>query len=405
MALIGKHVDKEDLQTVIDQLASEKEIVVTVSDPNKVPGGEKASGVGRPAATPPAGDLPGGKKQPEQGKVRQESLTQAQTYEKEDGTLVTYVFHGMITPVDATTATLRIQLMFITGIMVILSVLLAFLMARHVSRPMEDMNKSAKNLAKGDYGTRFCETDFLEIRELSDTLNEAAKELSKVEGFRRELLANIAHDLRTPLSLIYSYAEMMHDFPGEIRPEQTQVIMEETSRLSSLVNDVFEVSKLETGTQVLSCSSYPLTEQIAEIIRRMEALLRKEEISIVFEYQEAVYVEADSVKIGQVFYNLLQNAINYVGKDKQILVRQSLVNNQVKIEVIDHGDGIREEDTPYIWDRYYKVQKVHRRAVHGTGLGLCIVKKIMEMHGGGYGVESEPGAGSDFWFTLPHCGL
>ena len=109
---------------------------------------------------------------------------------------------------------------------------------------------------------------------------------------------------------------------------------------------------------------------------------------------------ADKVKITQAFYNLLINAINYTGKDKSIKVRQTISDGSVRIEVTDTGEGIPEENLPYIWDRYYKVDKTHKRAVTGTGLGLSIVKKVIELHGGEYGVQSQVGMGSTFWFSL-----
>ena len=119
-----------------------------------------------------------------------------------------------------------------------------------------------------------------------------------------------------------------------------------------------------------------------------------------FSAEKEVWVEGDEIKLTQVFYNLLINAINYTGEDKKVSVRQLVDSDSVRIEVIDTGDGIANEDIPYIWERYYKVDKNHKRAITGTGLGLSIVKKVMEMHGGNYGVESEQGKGSTFWFTL-----
>jgi len=241
---------------------------------------------------------------------------------------------------------------------------------------------------------------FLEIGELSDTLNSAAAELNKVEALRRELLANISHDLRTPLSLIYSYAEMIHDFPDEITPEQTQIIMDETQRLKTLVNDVLDISKLESGIEGLSLSKYNLTKSVKATTERIAELVKKNGYHLSFIYDKEVFIYADETKITQVLYNLLVNAINYTGEDKNIIIHQTTSNENVKIEVTDNGDGIALENLPYIWDRYYKVGKKHKRAIMGTGLGLSIVKKIIELHGGNYGVESQVGKGSTFWFEL-----
>jgi signal transduction histidine kinase len=150
----------------------------------------------------------------------------------------------------------------------------------------------------------------------------------------------------------------------------------------------------------LHMHNYNLTESINETVVRLSELLKNEGYSIRFEHSEDVYVIADEAKITQALYNLLTNAVNYSTDDKHIIVRQNRLQNGVQIEVVDHGDGIAPENIHYIWDRYYKVDKKHKRAIIGTGLGLAIVKKIFELHDADYGVESEIGKGSVFWFKL-----
>lgn len=305
-----------------------------------------------------------------------------------------------ISPLSATVTTLRYQLYLVTGIMILLSIVLALLIARHVSRPLVEINKSAKELAAGNYDISFNGKGFREISELSGTLNTAASELAKVEGLRRELMANISHDLRTPLALIFSYAEVMHDFPDEITSNQTQIIMDETRRLTSLVNDILDITKLESGIQELNVKTYNLTQSIAETTHRVAELIKKDGYVIHFHQEGEVMVTADETKITQVYYNLLINAVHYTGADQRITVRQTVSDGLVRIAVSDSGEGITPEDQMYIWDRYFKVDKTHKRAVTGTGLGLSIVKKVIALHGGGCGVESVVGKGSTFWFDL-----
>jgi signal transduction histidine kinase len=310
------------------------------------------------------------------------------------------IIRAVISPVNATVTTLRYQLYYISCIIFILSVILAFIIAKRVSKPIEEISQSAMTLANGNYSTRFTGRGFHEIAALSDTLNTAAVELSRVESLRRELLANVSHDLRTPLALIYSYAEMMRDFPGEITPEQTQTIMDETRRLAALVNDILDISKLENEMETLNAVRFNLTQSILETTETTEKLLKKEGFEITFSHNGDAYVNADKAKIDRAFYNLLINAINYSGESRNILVAQTAANNRVRIEVKDYGEGIAEADLPFIWDRYYKSGKAHKRAVTGSGLGLSIVKKIIDIHSGKYGVISEPGKGSVFWFEL-----
>lgn len=379
MALVEKNIDSPDLGEILVRLERDKSVMVA-----------------------PAGDFvkPQTPAPDDRGGVRPETITETKEFTLPNGQVISLTFHAMITPVNATVSTLQIQLYIITAIMILASVAIALVLSDLIAKPLVRLNDRAKKLSKGNYNADFNGSGYLEIKELSDTLNSTAIELSKVDELRRELIANISHDLRTPLALIYSYAEMMQDFPDEITATQVQTIMSETKRLSSLVNDILDVSKLETGSMELHMCNYNLTESIDETVVRLSELLKNDGYSIVFKHSEDVYVTADEAKITQAFYNLLTNAVNYSTDDKRIVVRQSRVQNSVRIEVVDHGDGIAPENIPYIWDRYYKVDKKHKRAVTGTGLGLSIVKKIFELHGAGYGVESEPGKGSVFWFQL-----
>ena len=310
------------------------------------------------------------------------------------------IIRAVISPVNATVTTLRNQLYYISSIILFLSIILAIIIAKKVSKPIEEISQSAMALANGNYNTRFTGKGFYEIVALSDTLNIMAVELSRVESLRRELLANVSHDLRTPLSLIYSYTEMMRDFPSEITLDQIQTIMDESQRLTSLVNDILDISKLENEMEKLNFSHYNLTQSILETAKITENLLKKEGFKITFSHNSDVYVDADKVKIDRAFYNLLINAVNYSDNSRNILVEQTITDNRVRISVIDYGEGIAESDLPFIWDRYFKSGKTHKRAVTGSGLGLSIVKKIIDIHNGKYGVISEIGKGSTFWFEL-----
>lgn len=384
IALIEKNIDNPNLNQIIMQLSDDSEILVTPAHD----------------FVPPNRPNPENRPAPENRPQMRQAITEIRDFVTSDGRTVSLVFYAMISPVNATISTIKVQLYYVTGIMFVLSIVLSFVIAKTVSKPIEKLNKSAKILATGNYDIHFSGKGYREIHELSDTLNHSASELSKVERLRRELMANISHDLRTPLALIYSHAEMMHDFPDEISSEQTQTIMDETQRLSSLVNDILDVSRLETGTMELNTAAYNMTESIDKTVSRIADLVKKENYSLVFEHDEEVFVNADEVKITQAIYNLLTNAIHYSTNDLTIIIRQKVIGKVVRIEVEDHGEGIGKDNLPYIWDRYYKIDKRHKRAITGTGLGLSIVKKIVELHHGDYGVDSQVGKGSVFWFQI-----
>ena len=324
-------------------------------------------------------------------------LTKLITYEDAEYILMV---NTLVSPVNATVSTIRKQLIYVTFIMLILAFFLALFIAKKIAHPIIEMNDAAKALARSNEEIVFTGTGYREISELANTLSYASSELAKTESFRRELLANVSHDLRTPLTLICGYAEMMRDLPGENNPENTQVIIDEATRLTALVNDMLDLSKLQAGTQKLECKVYNLTSSIEEMMRRYAALTEQEGYQITFDYDEEVSIYGDALKISQVVYNLINNAINYTGQDKKVAVKQKIVDNKVRIEVTDTGEGIAKENLPYIWDRYYKVDKTHKRAAIGTGLGLSIVQNILKAHHAIYGVESELHKGSTFWFEM-----
>lgn len=314
---------------------------------------------------------------------------------------VAILINGLISPINTTVQTIREQLMYVTIVMLILAFLLAFYIARKITMPISQMNNVAKLLATHPERVAFNGEGYKEIAELSKTLNYAAGELSKTESLRKDLIANVSHDLRTPLTLITGYAEMMRDLPGENTPENTQIIIDESKRLSQLVSDMLDLSRLQAGTSKFTYTTFNLTESIRQMLKRYNALTEQGGYQIELICEEEVFIRADELHISQVLYNLINNAINYTGEDKKVVVRQSVTDEKVKIEVIDTGEGIAKENIPYIWDRYYKVDKTHKRATIGTGLGLSIVRSILESHGASYGVESESGKGSIFWFEMP----
>lgn len=303
-------------------------------------------------------------------------------------------------PVDSVVNTLRYQLVTVTFILLFIGVFIAIVAARKISKPITDTTKSALKLANKDYDVQFNSTGYLEVTELNNTLNYAATELKKVDSLQRELIANISHDLRTPLTMITGYGEVMRDLPGENTPENIQIIIDEANRLNMLVTDLLDISKLQSGATEINREVFSITTLIKEMFQRYNKLKEQEGYTLDFEYDEDIYVNADYSKISQVIYNLVNNAINYSRTDKHIIVRQSRKDKNVLIEVIDHGEGIDQEHLENIWDRYYKVDKEHKSSVVGTGLGLSIVKNVLDRHNAHYGVKSVVGEGSNFWFEL-----
>lgn len=305
-----------------------------------------------------------------------------------------------ILPLASTTRTLTYQLTIITVILIIASAIMSFLISKKIAKPFKDMSREASRLATGVYDVNFVTTSFLEAKQLGDALNYAAGELSKLDNMQKELIANISHDLRTPLTMISGYSEVMRDIPGEMTSDNMQIIIDETARLSSLVNDLLEMSKLDNSGEISHPEVFSLTSLIEETLKRYDKLVERDGYDIKFEYDREAFVNADKTRILQVIYNLLNNAVNYTGGDKRVTVTQKISDEKVMISVTDTGEGIAPEKLPMVWERYYKDTSFHKRGTVGSGLGLSIVKKILLMHGAHFGVTSKLGSGSTFWFEL-----
>ena len=316
------------------------------------------------------------------------------------------LLNSMVTPLESAKKTIMAQFSYIIIFLLIGSVCMAFMLSKLISGPLKSMNESAKKLAEGNYNVDFDGGSYREINELSETLNYAARELSKNDNLQKELIANISHDLRTPLTMIKGYSEVMRDIPGENTPENIQAIIDETERLSELVNDLLDLSKIESGAKAFEPEPLDITEAVRSVISRYDKMKASQGYEIDFLHDNHVVVSADRVMILQIIYNLINNAINYCGDDLYVGVRQEIRLDDkgqrvVRISIEDHGVGIPEDKLPLIWDRYYKVDGVHRRATVGTGIGLSIVKKLLNKHDASYGVISKLGEGSTFWFELP----
>jgi signal transduction histidine kinase len=180
-----------------------------------------------------------------------------------------------------------------------------------------------------------------------------------------------------------------------------QIIIDETNRLSSMVNEVLDFSRLRTGNLELEKKPFSLTEEIREICSRVGSMTAVDGYTVKVDPAEDRTVVGDSGRISQVLYNLIGNALTYTGADKTVRVRQLDTGSRVRVEISDSGEGIPADELPYIWDRYYRSRENHRRAVIGSGLGLNICRGILEKHEAPYGVRSEPGQGTTFWFRLP----
>ena len=307
-------------------------------------------------------------------------------------------------PVDSTMNTLKEQLVYVSILIIMLSFVIAYFVSKKISNPIEKINESAKKMAKGEYNEVFVSDSGIdEINELSKTLDSTSRELAKTENLRKELLANVSHDLKTPLTMIKAYAELVRDFSykdKEKRESNLAVIISETDRLNLLVNDILELSKIQSNNVSLDIESFNLDLFIKEIIKRYDIYVLNEGYTIIYEEIDDIYISADKKRLEQVFYNLINNALNYTGDDKKVIIKVIDKVDNIRVEIIDTGKGIKKEDIEYIWDKYYKADKTYSRTNKGTGIGLSIVKTILVAHNFNYGVMSKRNKGTTFYFEI-----
>lgn len=315
----------------------------------------------------------------------------------------TYLFvNTSLVPLDDSIKILKSQFIFVALIVLVMAFIVSYFISKRLSIPISTLNREVKKIGKKDYNIKFNNnTNVLEFDELSDSLNNMIGELSKTDSLRRELMANVSHDLKTPLTLIRAYAEVAKDLDSdkkEKREKDLEIIIEETERLTVLVNDILELSKLESNIVNIELSEFNIKELIESLINKFD-ILKKDGYEFIINSNDII-VTSDRRKLEQVIYNLINNAINYTGPDKKVIINVLKKEDKIRVEIIDTGNGIEEKDINLIWEKYYKVDKKHTRNKYGTGLGLSIVKSTLISLGYEYGVDSNINKGTTFYFEI-----
>lgn len=312
------------------------------------------------------------------------------------------VLESKIDPVKTDITILNIAISIALFISLILATVITYIVSYRISKPIRNICLQANTLAKGNYDIIFNGGSYDELIELAESLNKMRIELKKTSNLQRKLISNVSHDLRTPLTLIKSYAEMVRDLSyknDEKRNKHLNVIIDETNRLTNLVNDILDLSKLQSNIDDLTISNFDLSKLIINVISRFDILVSKENFQFILNIEDDIIIDGDKTKIEQAIYNLISNAVNYAGDEKIIIINLSK-KDTIKFSVEDKGKGIDEEEIKDIWNRYYRSKDNHKRSTVGTGLGLSIVREIFEAHNFNYGVISKKNEGSTFYFEI-----
>lgn len=285
------------------------------------------------------------------------------------------LFVSKLDPINSTTSIIGRQLIYVSIVSIIIAILISLKLSKKLSNPIKKINETSKELGKGNFNITFNESNYLEVKELSNTLNDTVLKLKEKDTIQKDIISNVSHDLKTPLTIIKGYAEVIRDTKSKEKDKYLNNIIEETDNLNDMINNILEVSKLENNNY-LNLNYIDISKLVDTVLKRLSKIIEDNNINIIYNKKKLI-VNVDKNKIEQVIYNLILNGINHVGKDKILKI-----NITDKLEIIDHGKGI--EDTTHIFDKYYTT---HNNT--SNGLGLYIVKTILDKHNLKYGVESK----------------
>lgn len=309
------------------------------------------------------------------------------------------------------------------GSVILVSVLLAWYFSKRITEPIMELATLSQKMADLDFDAKYTSGGSNEIGVLGENFNRMSERLEKTisnlkeanyklqkdieqkekrENMRSEFLGNVSHELKTPIALIQGYAEGLkegvNDDP-ESREFYCEVIMDEAGKMNRMVKNLLALNQLEFGEDDVQFERFDITSLISGVLQSLDILIEQKEVQVIFRHKNPVYVWADEFKVEQVVRNYVNNALNHIDGEKVIEIKITQENDMAKITVFNTGTPIPEEDLPHIWEKFYKVDKARTREYGGNGIGLSIVKAIMDSFGKGYGAINHTN-GVEFWFEL-----
>lgn len=320
-----------------------------------------------------------------------------------DGEKIIVLTGAKIAPIDAMMQTFEKQIFLIIFVIIISTFFLALVLGEIVIRPIQEITEEVKQLFQGKYHSLPLSSKNTELARLNEALVKANHKIIESDRAKKELIANVSHDLRTPLTMIQGYAEMIRDIKEENNPENINVIIKETERLSVLVNDLLDLNRLNHKVMNLHMEKIYVNTLITDVYHQFETAFKREniqaELEILVEDQE---IKIDVFRIKQVLYNFINNAMVYNNNEvKKVRIKALNLDGIVEIGVYDNGIGIKEEEFDFVFERYYRNNEHHKRFVSGSGIGLALAKEILNAHELKFGVRSEVGRYTEFYFRIP----
>lgn len=327
-------------------------------------------------------------------------------------------------PIDEAVSITSALLLLVGAIMLILGIIIVAVTSRTIAKPVKELSQIAASMESLDFSKKYKVKGSDEIASLGESINALSAKLeatikelrlkneqllsdielkSRIDTMRKEFIANASHELKTPLALISGYAEGLRDNiadTADAREMYADVIIEEAGRMDKIIRQMLDLMELDGADKPFEITSLPLSDAVKDVISSFDLIFRQNSISILCSFEDDSSVSGDFMRIRQAISNYLSNAVNHVDENKVIKIKVSKENDNVIFSVFNSGANIPDSDAENIWERFYKVDKAHTREYGGSGLGLSIVRSIIELHGGKYGFYNHPD-GVEFYFSLP----
>jgi len=317
--------------------------------------------------------------------------------------MVIIYMHTPVAEVSAAREKVLTYFLISGGVAIVIAILLIYIFSLRLSRPLKQMKHIASRISNGEFEKRLDIKSKDEVGELARAFNQMAAALQNLEEMRRGFVANVSHELRTPMTTIRGFVEGILDgtIPPEKHSQYLTVVRDETNRLNRLVNDLLDLAKMEAGETKLNITTFDVNELLRRCVIKMETLLIENELTVDADFEEEeILVKGDMDAVERVVLNLMHNAIKFTPSGGRISIITRKNRDIVEVTVKDTGIGIEENELELIWDRFYKSDKSRSEDKTGTGLGLAIVRNIINEHGQSIRVQSRPGEGTAFIFTL-----
>jgi len=302
--------------------------------------------------------------------------------------------------INMITSFLKSQLLFTLGI----GSILILLASRYIVKPLQQLTRATRRMAKGDFSVSLHTKRNDEIGQLTNSFNIMAQELGELEAIRKQFVSDVSHEIQSPLTSIKGFTQALKhkDLDEASRLRLLNIIEEESDRLSRLSSNLLQLSTLEYEHLQLHPEKFSLDEQLRKTVIALEPQWSAQKVNVELELPP-VHIIADEDRLSQIWSNLLSNSIKFTGPGGRVAITAAEEGGQIKVEISDNGVGVPEEEQRNMFKPFYKVDKARDRKVGGSGIGLSIVKRIVDLHQGRIEVSSQPGMGTAVTVWLPQA--